>query len=156
MSEMLLLSTHPTVYHTHRFDKRLKSLTLYEIRKPKTELLRFFQLEIALKPWGLEKVFYIWMDLLIDTFPTVYHTHHSDKRLKRNRENTPAAKLGCRTIFETALNPWGIRRSVQHTKRLKSWSENGVCCSVLPELQCSELSIAVLCLDTMQLGIMPE
>src|SRR3954466_1768336 len=27
-----------------------KSLTLYEIRKPKTELLRFFRLEIALKP----------------------------------------------------------------------------------------------------------
>ena len=32
------------------------------------------------------------MELLIDTFPTVYHTHHSDKQLKRNRENTPATK----------------------------------------------------------------
>ena len=53
MSKMLLLHTHPTVYHTHRLDKRLKSLTLYEIRKRKTELLCFFRLEIALKPWGI-------------------------------------------------------------------------------------------------------
>ena len=53
---------------------------------------------------------------LINTFPMVYHTHQSDKRLKRNPENTPAVKVGRRTVFETALNPWGIRRIVQHTE----------------------------------------
>ena len=47
---VLLLHMNPTVYHTHRSDKRLKSLTLYEIRKPKIELLHFFRLEIPLKP----------------------------------------------------------------------------------------------------------
>ena len=53
ISKILLIHTHPTVYHTHHLDKRLKSLTLYEIRKRKTELLHFFRLEIALKPWGI-------------------------------------------------------------------------------------------------------
>ena len=50
-------------------------------------------------------MFYIWMERLINTFSTVYHTHHYDKRLKRNRENTLAAKVDRRTVFETALNP---------------------------------------------------
>ena len=47
---VLLLHTNPMVYHTHRSDKRLKSLTHYEIRKTKIELLRFFRLEIPPKP----------------------------------------------------------------------------------------------------------
>ena len=55
ISKMLLLHTHPTVYHTHHLDKRLKSFTLYEIRKRKTELLRFFRHEIVLKPWGIRE-----------------------------------------------------------------------------------------------------
>ena len=173
MSKMLLLHTHPTVYHTHHLDKRLKSLNLYEIRKPKTELLHFFWLEISLKPWGIRESV-LHMDWAPDRYlSTVYYMHHSDKRLKRNHENTPAVKVGHRTVFETALKPRGIRGSVQHTKmlhfntnpmvyhtlnydeRLKSWRENGTCGSVLPELQCSELSIAVLCWDTMRFGIMP-
>ena len=105
MSEMLLLHTNPTVYHTHLSNKRLKRLTLYEIRKSKTELLHFFDLKFLSNREELEKVFYIWMERLIDTFPTVYHTHHSDKRLKRNRENTPATKVVRRTVLDTDLNP---------------------------------------------------
>src|SRR3954464_7927167 len=102
---MILLHTNPTMYHTYRSDKRLKSLTLYEIRKSKTELLHFFDLQFLSNREKLEKVFYIWMERLINIFPTVYHAHHFDEQLKRNRGNTPAAKVGCRTVFETALNP---------------------------------------------------
>jgi len=127
MSEMLLLHTNPTVYHTHRFDKRLKSLTLYEIRKSKTEWLHFFNLKFLLNSEESEKVFYIWMERLIDTFPTVYHTHHSDKRLNRNFQNTPAVKVVHRAVFETALNPWAIKRSVQHSKDAPfQYESNGV------------------------------
>ena len=55
MSKMILLHTNPTVYHTHRFDKRLKSSTLYEIRETKTELMIFFWSKITLKPWGIRE-----------------------------------------------------------------------------------------------------
>src|ERR1041385_810571 len=101
----LLLQTNPTVYHTYRSDKRLKSSTLYKIRKRKTELLHFLRLDFSEIRSELDKVFYIWMERLIDIFPTVYHLHHSDERFKRNREKTAAVKVGCRTIFENALNP---------------------------------------------------
>src|SRR3954471_786286 len=101
----LLLHTNPMVYHMHRFDKRLKSFTLYKIRRPKTELLLFFDLKFLSNREELEKVLYIWMERLIDTFPTVYHLYHSDERFKRNREKTPDVKVCHRTIFETPLNP---------------------------------------------------
>src|SRR4051812_16439816 len=103
MSEMLLLHTNPIVYHTHHSDKRLKSLTLYKIRRPRTELLHFFDFKFLSNRVELEKVLYIWMEHLIYTFPTAYHFHHSDKWFKRNRKKTPAVKFCRRTVFETAL-----------------------------------------------------
>jgi len=102
---VLLLHTNPTVYHTHRSDKRLKSLTLYKIRGRKTECARFFAAKFLSNRSELDKVFYIWMERLIDIFPTVYHLHHSDKRFKRNHGKTAAVKLCRRTVFKTALNP---------------------------------------------------
>src|ERR1041385_6055783 len=67
------------------------------------------------------------MEQLIDILSTVYHLHHSYEQFKRNHENTPAAKVCCHTIFETALNPSGIRRCVQHTEdALFQYESNGV------------------------------
>ena len=103
--KMLLFHTNPTVYHTYRSDKRLKSSTLYQIRRRKTECARFLCLDFSQIRSELDKVFYIWMERLIDIFPTVYHLHHSDERFKRNREKTAAVKVCRRTIFETPLNP---------------------------------------------------
>ena len=118
MSEMLLLHMNSMVYHTHSSDKRLKSLTLYEIRKSKTELLHFFWLEIPLKPWGIRESV-LHMDGAPDQYlSNVYHMRHSDRQFKRNRENTPVVKVGCRTVFKTALNQWELEEVFNIRKML--------------------------------------
>ena len=51
---------------------------------------------------------------LDDIYPRIYHLPHSDERFRKNAKKRSLPLFVGRTIFETALKPRGISKSVQH------------------------------------------
>ena len=117
---MCLVRSFPTAYHTPSFNKRFKNWSENSTKNlnffEKTEFRDLVNLKLLLNRKELEKDLYMKKMRLNDIYPTAYHLLHSDKRFRKKPKKCSMPLVVRRAVFETALKPQGISKSVQHNK----------------------------------------